>query len=527
MSLTGRCIFAPIAQRTHFIRAALIVAGTFAIGAVIAIPALSSGDGSSTVFPAKERGASAARAEVAGRVPVVEVVFDGLPTATLMNRSGTRINAKRFPGFARLAANSTWYRNNTTVADFTGRAVPAIETGINPGYRTLPIASEHPNSIFTLLADDYKFNVHEPVTQVCPRSLCPHSGPSIDAEGLTAGEFAQHSFAKPKPREFKRFLKGIPSRGRSFNFIHFEVPHEPFHFLPNGRSYNYTPISDVANHNAQRWAGGVGGTATTWQRHYIQTGYADTLTRRLIRRLKQQGIWNRALVIVTADHGFSFDPKEYRRLAVPGNFGGIANPILFIKYPGQTEGAVFDIHTRTIDIVPTTAEVLGIEPYKTEGIPISAGGFDGSVAILNGFRRVATEPLSEMIAERERVLRRARRQLGGRTGLFKLGPSSELLGKRAPGSGSVGRLDSRFDFGNIRRAGKVPVFVNGTIGGGRAGRVIAIAVNGRIVATCRAFRFKGRTRWGAVVPPASLHSGRNSVGAYMVRGNRLVRLGDG
>jgi len=72
--------------------------------------------------------------------PVVEVVFDELPTATLMDPGGTRIDRKRFPGFARLAAASTWYRDNTTVADFTGRAVPAIETGVNPGYDTLPIA---------------------------------------------------------------------------------------------------------------------------------------------------------------------------------------------------------------------------------------------------------------------------------------------------------------------------------------------------------------------------------------------------
>jgi hypothetical protein len=89
-----------------------------------------------------DRDARAVGGTASSDAPVVEVIFDELPTATLMNPSGTRIDAKRFPGFAKLAAHSTWYRDNTTVADFTGRAVPAIETGIDPDYTTLPISSQ-------------------------------------------------------------------------------------------------------------------------------------------------------------------------------------------------------------------------------------------------------------------------------------------------------------------------------------------------------------------------------------------------
>jgi hypothetical protein len=471
-----------------------------------------------------------------GPVPVVEVVFDELPTATLMNPSGTRVDRRRFPGFAELAKHSTWYRNNTTVADFTGRAVPAIETGINPEYDTLPIASQQPNSIFTVLGGRYRFNVSEPVTRICPAQYCgkePGRGAGDTFEGVTAGEFAQSAFAKPKPKLFARFLRRL-SGGRSFNFIHFELPHEPFHFLPDGRSYNHSPISDVGNHNAQKWAGGVGGAATTWQRHLIQTGYADTLLRRTIRRLKQVGIWNRALVIVTADHGISFDPSNFRRLAFKGNFGGVANPPLFIKFPGQRKGEVSDSHTRTVDLVPTTAAVIGIEmPYRTDGEPITAdGSLDGSgtdtVTLSSGFNREIAEQFDEVLRQRQEVLRRQGRWLGTRTGLFELGPTPSLLGRRVPraGGGSA-QLDPNLDLGSVTLAKgrKVPAFVNGTVAAGRAGAVLAIAVNGRVAATCRAFRFHGRTRWGAVVPPRSLRRGSNTVGVFLVRGKRLVPLG--
>jgi hypothetical protein len=106
--------------------------------------------------------------------------------------------------------------------------------------------------------------------------------------------------------------------------------------------------------------------------------------------------------------------------------------------------------------------------------------------------------------------------------LFQLGPRSDLLGRRAS-SPTLGRrvpLDGRLDYAHVRiaRGAKVPAFVNGTAPGDAVGRVVAIAVGGRIVATCRAFRFHGRTRWGAVVPPTTLHGGRNSVAGYLVRG---------
>src|SRR5207248_3821533 len=128
---------------------------------------------------------------------------------------------------------------------------------------------------------------------------------------------------------------------------------------------------------------------------------------------------------------------------------GTANPPLFIKYPGQTNHQDSDSHAQTIDIVPTTAQVLGSDlPYKTEGVPISEDGTEGPVTILNGFNQVVSAPLSTVLTERSQVLGRAAKELGANTGLFALGPRSDLLGRHAPGgSGRGAVLDSRLDFG--------------------------------------------------------------------------------
>ena len=71
------------------------------------------------------------------------VVFDELSGRVPVGPGG-RIDASRYPNFARLAREATWYRNATTVADYTSKAVPAILTGRRPQKGQLPTRADHP-----------------------------------------------------------------------------------------------------------------------------------------------------------------------------------------------------------------------------------------------------------------------------------------------------------------------------------------------------------------------------------------------
>ena len=63
--------------------------------------------------------------------PVVMVVFDELPLTSLLDGRG-RIDRFRYPNFAALAGDSTWYANATTVSDSTKLAIPSILDGRLP-----------------------------------------------------------------------------------------------------------------------------------------------------------------------------------------------------------------------------------------------------------------------------------------------------------------------------------------------------------------------------------------------------------
>ena len=78
------------------------------------------------------------------------LIFDEFPVDDLVGPDG-RIDAARFPNFAKLAATSTWFRSGTTVYDSTTKAVPAIldaklpRQGTIPGYALQRVLSDGPD----------------------------------------------------------------------------------------------------------------------------------------------------------------------------------------------------------------------------------------------------------------------------------------------------------------------------------------------------------------------------------------------
>ena len=117
--------------------------------------------------------------------PIVMLVMDEFPLRSLLDRQG-RIDPRLYPNFARLAGESTWYRNATAVAGLTSSAMPAMLTGRYPAEDRLPVASQYPSNLFTLLSRSYRYQlrVFEGTTQLCPPSICPDAKRPGPGEGV-------------------------------------------------------------------------------------------------------------------------------------------------------------------------------------------------------------------------------------------------------------------------------------------------------------------------------------------------------
>ncbi len=108
-------------------------------------------------------------APVATPPSVLMLVFDEWPTQSLLAADGT-IDDVRFPNLAALGDESTWYRRFTTVSPWTPTAVPAMLDGINPHGE--PSWQDHPDNLFSLLADSHNLIVSESITQLCGFDSC-------------------------------------------------------------------------------------------------------------------------------------------------------------------------------------------------------------------------------------------------------------------------------------------------------------------------------------------------------------------
>ncbi len=104
-------------------------------------------------------------------IPVVVVVLDELPVQTLMNAEGD-IDSSRYPGFASLLDDFTWYRNTVTMHRRTSNVLPMILTG-GPARADVQATSQgYPNNLFTMLANSHDVWAHEELTDLCGPDVC-------------------------------------------------------------------------------------------------------------------------------------------------------------------------------------------------------------------------------------------------------------------------------------------------------------------------------------------------------------------
>lgn len=332
-----------------------------------------------------------------------------------------------------------------------------------------------------------------------------------------------------KQGQFEVFLRTLRPAGArpALFFEHAILPHSPWRFLPSGRAYPDADAVSGIDQDWSQWGSSRVLVDTALQRHLLQVRYTDRLLGLALRRLEKVGLYDRALLVVTADHGVSFEPNGYMRAVTPANLADIAGVPLFVKYPGQQRGSVDNRDATTIDIVPTIADVLGVPiPWHVDGRSLHAKPLTRRVSVAKG----KDEPVDgDPGAVHAGVLATARRNAAlfgeGNGSMFRIGPFTELLGRSsktlstlAARSGVV-RLNDPTLFADVQPgSGLVPVRVAGELSGRSVppGTALAVAVNGRVAATTKAYALDGRNGFAVILPEGSFRKGANAVEVYAV-----------
>ena len=528
-------------------------------------------------------GSTPVTASAGVRPPVVVVFLDEFPMRSLLDSRG-RIDRRLFPNFARFAGDATWYRNATGVSPFTPDAVPAMLSGRYPSRMNVaPIYTEYPGNLFTLLAGSYEVRASESVTQLCPPRVCAapagarrgtgwralgrdlagvwikivsprriDEDPTAQFSEDTVGDRARAAGATPgkldprfrfdqlranQPARFADFLERLEASDQpTLHFLHLLLPHQPFRFLPSGARYTYPPIQ-FGYDKQKGWTSQPAPLQLALQRHLLQLAYTDRLVGEVVQRLKTQGLYDKALVIITADHGNSFAPGHVQRLLQNGNAHELLWVPLFIKTPHQRTSRVDDRNWEHVDLLPTIADLLQVEvPWRVDGVSAMAPERSRRLKYFYNKPNERLEvdgPRNQSLALQGITDRLARPQHGVE-GLFQVGPYADLVGRRPEtvglggSSGLAARLETH-ENENLKAVdtttGTVPALVTGALTGPLpdAPVPLAVAVNGTIGAAGLTFTQDAtRQTFAMVVSDRLFQPGANHVRLY-----RVERVGAG
>ncbi|GIF71970.1 hypothetical protein Asi02nite_14880 [Asanoa siamensis] len=509
-----------------------------------------------------------ARADVtatkASHPPVVMLMLDEFPLVSLLDGNG-RIDQAKYPNIGALAGTSTWYRNATGVSGWTPYAMPAMLTGRHPAREVAPHYAAYPDNLFTLLGGTYETEVQETITELCPPSECgdaierpgglpallrevaglfrqiasPRDEPASDPEasyreatlaearsGVAPGDpkFRWDTLDDNQPSRFTAFLDGLtPTPRPTLHFLHLLMPHTPWNYLSSGTRYDAPEDFPLD---------GPGWLQTARDRHLAQVGYTDKLVGKMIDRMKQTGLWDRAVVIVTADHGVSFTMDHQGRGMGPVE----ASPeeVLwvptFVKTPGQRQGAVDDRNWQHVDLLPTVAELAGVSvPWQVDGRPASAPPRNSHAHVYSDLPGKPVE-IDDSTTFQKIISGQAGPHLDPPVRPDLIGRDVEAL-RVSEKPGARVKIDNASAFADVTPGtGRLPALVYGELPATvRDGTPLAIAVNGRIGAVTQAtWADKQGRRFAALVTDEGLFvAGANTVAVYEVAGDELRRFRNG
>ena len=444
-------------------------------------------------------------------VSVLHIVFDEFPLYSLLSDDGT-INAERYPGFAALARESTWYRNNVAESNFTHQAVPAILASAVPQQEGGPFLTQYPKNVFTLFAGKTSVGGIEPVTSLCPKSVCSGTDevnalfefsrfksfmrdasyvygqrvlppvlrkyvPSIEGTwggfGAVANKFKEQfdvgalSQVDAVANGTRALVEDSQSR---VQVVHALAPHAPWRITPDDRVAPLSPSISTSNPESED------GVRDTYQTFLYQVAAADNAIADVMSQLKKSGKWDKTMLVVTADHGISFVPtlpQRHTDFTEEETISDIYRIPTFIKYPQQSQAVVSDCAMSNLDLLPTIIETTGTKTSWVFG-----GKSVAQSCPANRVREVvsATGETNVMSGGFEEVLERVAYYAdvvtneGPNRRVAAIGSSASLIGSRIASSDqntsvSSWTVNQKKSFTNVsdQRGAKVPSLVTGNV----------------------------------------------------------------
>lgn len=285
-------------------------------------------------------------------INTVVVIFDEFGIEQI---GGYRLleDKNMFPNFSMLMATSDVYHNAISNNTNTERAVPSIIAGrhanllgggfyggaslfesFKPTHNThiIELVNTFENQFegsfwdrFSKLLTQYRNAVYvtprvDKISDIATIAASPNKF-STDRSSLLTSELIKATHGDNRP---------------FFYFHHLLAPHRPYQWNRE-RFYNQNNIANrLFSTELDQNSNSLTNMANFRERYIDQLKRMDLELGRLMDALRTAGIFDDTVIILTSDHGISFDPGKSARMLEPGNEASIQLVPLIVKNRAQT-----------------------------------------------------------------------------------------------------------------------------------------------------------------------------------------------
>ncbi len=200
---------------------------------------------------------------------------------------------------------------------------------------------------------------------------------------------------------------------RLFLFVHYFDAHQPYESTDDKTSGSMKSVYDLRYQLMDGEPHAKETSAALELLYWSEIGFVDQQLGRLVDGLKNRGVLDDALIILTADHGESY--AEHGEYWDHGErvYDQTVHTPLIVTSPAIQARQV-DTVVSAVDVVPTVLEILKLPPWPVDGrslLPLIEGGELPEKAVFSE----ATKPWEEAGSWQN-----ANRQKAARLGDFKL-----------------------------------------------------------------------------------------------------------
>ena len=276
-----------------------------------------------------------------------------------------------------------YYRDTTPHIDAFAKDAVLFETAVSTAPMTLPSHLSIFTGLFPSRHDGSKWAKLAPSIPYAPQML---SEAGYQTDAVVTGAYLSQTYGFERGFDLYRLDHRAPaektveqaiellqrSAGRDqFLFVHFIDAHWPYE-PPEEFIERFGPrpadlaglLRKVVDNNPPSNAEETERVAALYD---AEIASADEAVGRLLEDLKARGVYDRSLIILTADHGEAFFDHGHWQHSKTLYEELIRIPLI-VKWPGQSPKGRVSAQVSQVDIFPTVLAAAGVEPPPTDGI---------------------------------------------------------------------------------------------------------------------------------------------------------------